>query len=313
MATRALYPGLSRCWHRWAYVSMCLAPIEEELARLQHRGRASSMRRAVSQRYAQWRAHATAMGRLRACLEVSGWLPLAQGFQRWARHHRAAVDAMMATAPIAKPRKAAERHPSPPVRAVATGWHSDLSLYGTTLSHRDEAIQHEHVLRKSEKHRVGALETKLAFAEARAAVLERRLALRDKASQEEQVSDERPQTAPGVIRQPTRPKSAAHGARDLRRARQVAAASSAARADGDGEESGMSSTDRPQGAAQQLTHDRSLRARPLQRQGHRAAPPLVSVELDQMRKLLMLVSPSVARKLPKSAAAVGASTGPSSR
>ena len=71
------------------------------------------------------------------------------------------------------------RPTSPSPRAVATGWHQDLNIYGTALSHTDEQLIQAEQLRDSAKGKVEQLEARLALAEARAAILERRQVLRE--------------------------------------------------------------------------------------------------------------------------------------
>ena len=188
MAMRAIAPGVSRCFHFWAEVTEAAAREMERLPALMLQIRRSAARRAVARSIERWRESSQRWKRGAMALMHAYGRSLAAALTHW----RQIADELWTARQLREGRRRAAEQPPPPpapavrapspppLRACATGWHQDLALYGTALSHRDEAIERVRQLRESEKGRVGELETRLAFAEARASVLERRLALRER-------------------------------------------------------------------------------------------------------------------------------------
>ena len=187
MALSALAPGLSRCFAFWvlhtereAYAAripgIALSIVSGSRKRVLHKAiylwKSAAYR---NERMAQAWVHAFGHNKTTA---FKKWKSIAATLA-----DMRAIRAARATRPPSPPQpqpQARASSPPPPMRAVATGWHTDLSLYGTPLSHREESLARAQHLRTSEKDKVETLETKLAFAEAKAAVLERRLALRER-------------------------------------------------------------------------------------------------------------------------------------
>ena len=173
-AMRALNPGFVRCfelWTRRTRSTLTAAGLPDLVLSLMPTTRKRNLERA----FGRWRSTAASARRLEQsrlrgdahdklkCLRI--WLAYL--------HELAAARA--------RRRKLAPLEPPyPACRAVATGWHTDLAAYGTAISHRDESIIRAEELKKIAYEHAEQLETRLAFAEARASVLERRNQLRDR-------------------------------------------------------------------------------------------------------------------------------------
>jgi hypothetical protein len=204
VALSALNPELRRCWERWRRCQSATA--ERTRAELVESVHARVAERRRVQMLHEWFRWAKEERPRRITRRRSLVLILGRALTHWASHTRGSRAELAAAAAAAVKRANATldgakhgrpsasvgtntdkpppyRVPSPPppvVRAGATGWHRDLSLYGTALSARDERSLRDAALATSEQQRITDLERQLAVSEARASVLERRQGLRPK-------------------------------------------------------------------------------------------------------------------------------------
>ena len=181
---RALAPGYTRCFLRWqrqAARQAAAATIPQRTLQL----RLVMCRRETVRALASWVEATRTRRRHTKCSRCGRELLLGMCFHRWVS---SVGDGAAATdesrRPKSAPSKPRSKRPTSPgagyVRGLATGWHQDLAMYGTGLSHREETrLQAQHA-KQSAHLKVQALEARLAYAEARAAVLERRHMLRER-------------------------------------------------------------------------------------------------------------------------------------
>jgi hypothetical protein len=189
-AHSARNPGLGRAWLRWRRW-MASQSVRRERERIAAPRATAARRRRLAAALHHWTAQSWE-SHCAEMVDAEGWRRIvSRRFHTWARRTEGTLAALAAAAAAAvahanaladadarPPSRAAsppaERQRPPPVRALATGWHRDLALYGTSLSAREETFWRSEALLASESQRANALEVQLAASEAKAALLERR-------------------------------------------------------------------------------------------------------------------------------------------
>ena len=191
VALKALAPGVSRCFAFWQSVAEAARREQSRLPALMFQIKRSVARRDLGRYFERWRASNARWIRAGMAIVHAWALNTSTALARW---KKVADDIWTAkqlregrrrASDVERPRESPPpRAPSPPaMRGYATGWHQDLALYGTALSHREEIALRSHAQQRTDQSKVEELETRLAFAEAKAQVLERRLQLRERIGQ----------------------------------------------------------------------------------------------------------------------------------
>ena len=157
-ARRAIAPGLARMWRHWTERAALVASARKYavlVATFAQRQRREALSRglsalglwrdAVFARRASRRLYDRRCARLRAL----------RALRHWAARASARAGAEAPASPVEV--KAVSTDP-PPARVAVTGWHTDLSIYGTNVRHRDDVILKMEAMARQEKVRGEALQ-----------------------------------------------------------------------------------------------------------------------------------------------------------
>ena len=214
-AQRALQPGLARSWRAWAAQAARRAVARRLVILVARFSQWQRSQRLVSavRLWRGWRGEAVRRAATRRLRERrAARFSLSSGFGHWlcrARSKRPAPAEPPVKVKVASVEVSIDRP-----RAPLTGWHTDLSVHGTNALHRDEVIAKAESQTRLEQLRGEALNSQLLMAEARAAVLERRVDLSTRVGSA---------TAPYVIIKPSGGVGGERSAADAAEAARMAA------------------------------------------------------------------------------------------